>query len=187
MVKQKARYYEALGAGMLCKPTIYDMDEEMRKGFYSKPRDYRWFNMRNSPELGSLGGIEENMKEFQENRERYALQQEEMKRLSRARGVNQPDLHHMNEALPAQQNHMGVLPQVEAASGENHRQAQVARDKELATHTENMANESRTAADHARMAAEVSQQHNDNVLADRDRLASIARNAGVGTTNINNA
>ena len=41
MVKQKTRDYEALVAGMRHRPTIYDMDAEMAKGFYSKPPDYR--------------------------------------------------------------------------------------------------------------------------------------------------
>ena len=187
MVKQKTRDYEALVAGMRHKPTIFDMDEEMRKGFYSKPPDYRWLAMWNSPELGSFRGIEENMKQLEENRERYTLQQEEMKRLGREQGVNQPDLQHVSEALWAQQKQMGVLQQAQAASDENHRQAQVARDKELAAHMETLARESRTAAEHARLAAEVSARHNDVLLADRDRLASIAQNAGVSHTSIDNS
>ena len=56
MVKQKTRDYEALVAGMRHKPTIFDMDAEMAKGFYSKPPDYRWLDMWNSPELGSFRG-----------------------------------------------------------------------------------------------------------------------------------
>ena len=161
MVSQKTRDYEALIAGMRHKPAIFDMDAEMAKGFYSKPPDYRWLDMWNSPEIQSFRGIEENMKELEENRERYTLQQEEMKRLGREQAVNQPDLQHINEALLAQQKQMGVLQQVQAASDENHRQAQVARDKELAAHKESMARESRTAAERARLAAEVSKQHND--------------------------
>ena len=187
MVKQKTRDYEALVAGMRHKLTIFDMDAEMQKGFYSKPPDYRWLDMWNSPEIQSFRGIEESMKELEENRERYTLQQEEMKRLGREQGVNQPDLQHINEALLAQQKQMGVLQQVQAASDENHRQAQVARDKELAAHMESMARESRTAAEHARLAAEVSKQHNDSLLADRDRLASIAQGAGVSHTSIDNS
>ena len=57
MVKQKTRDYEALVAGMRHRPTIFDMDAEMRKGFYSKPPDNRWLDMWNSPELGSFRGI----------------------------------------------------------------------------------------------------------------------------------
>ena len=96
MVKQKTRDYEALVAGMRHRPTIFDMDDEMRKGFYSKPPDYRWLNMWNSPELGSFRGIEDNVRELEENRERYTLQQMEMKKLGREQGINQPDLQHVN-------------------------------------------------------------------------------------------
>ena len=45
MVKQKTRDYEALVAGMRHRPTIFDMDEETKKGFYSQPPGYRWLNM----------------------------------------------------------------------------------------------------------------------------------------------
>ena len=147
MVKQKTRDYEALVAGMRHRPTIYDMDAEMRKGFYSKPPDYRWLNMWNSLELASFRGIDENMKELEENRERYTLQQEEMKRIGREQGVNQPDLQHVNEALLHQQKQMSVLQQAQAASDENARQAQVARDKELSAHMETLAREARTASE----------------------------------------
>ena len=73
---------------------------------------------------------------------------------------------------------MGVLQQVQATAAENERQAQASRDKELQAHMQTLAQESRTASEHARMAAEVSKQHNDSLLADRDRLASIARTQG---------
>ena len=36
MVKQKTRDYEALVAGMRHRPTIFDMDEEMKKGIPRK-------------------------------------------------------------------------------------------------------------------------------------------------------
>ena len=121
MVKQKARDLDALVAGMRHKPTIYDMDAEMKKGFYSKPPDNRWLQMWNSPEIQSFRGIDENMKELEENRERYTLQQEEIKKLGREQGVNQPDLQHVNEALLAQQKQMGVLQQVQATAAENER------------------------------------------------------------------
>jgi len=187
MVKQKTRDYEALVAGMRHEPTIFDMDAEMRKGFYVKPPDHRWLHMWNSAEIQSFRGIDENLQELEENRQRYALQQEEMKRLGREEGVNQPDLQHVNEALLHQQKQMGVLQQVQATAAENDRQAQVARDKELQAHMETLARESRTASEHARMAAEVSARHNDALLADRDRLAAIAQTAGVSTTNIDNS
>ena len=187
MVKQKTRDYEALVAGMRHRPTIFDMDEEMKKGFYAKPVDNRWLQMWNSPEIQSFRGIEENMRELEENRQRYALQQEEMKKIGREQGVNTSDLSHVNEALLHQQKQMGVLQQVQATAAENERQAQTARDKELQAHMETLARESRTASENARMAAEVSQRHNDTLLADRDRLASIAQNAGVSHTNIDNS
>ena len=53
--------------------------------------------------------------------------------------VKQPDLQHVNEALLHQQKQMGVLQQVQATSDENHRQAQVARDKELQAHLQTLA------------------------------------------------
>lgn len=70
MVKQKARDLDALVAGMRHKPTIYDMDDEMTHGFYSKPPDYRWLQMWNSLELGSFRRIEENIEYIEENRQK---------------------------------------------------------------------------------------------------------------------
>ena len=105
--------------------------------------------MWNSPELGSFRGIEDNIREHEANQEKYQMQQMEMKKLGREQGINQPDLQHVNEALLAQQKQMGVLQQVQAASDENNRQAQAARDKELQAHMQTLAQEARTASEHA--------------------------------------
>ena len=123
MAKAKTRgdSYQALVAGMRHKPTIFDMDAEMRKGFYVKPPDYRWLQMWNSAELTSFRGVDENLQELEESRQRYALQHEEMKRLGREQGVNQPDLQHVHEALWNQQKQMGALQQAQAAADENAR------------------------------------------------------------------
>ena len=56
MVKQKTRDYEALVAGMRHRPTIFDMDDEMKKGFYSKPPDNKWLQMWNSLEIQPFRG-----------------------------------------------------------------------------------------------------------------------------------
>ena len=125
------------------------------------------------------------MRELEENSQRYALQQEDINTL----GVNTVALSHLNEALLHQQKQMGILQPVQATAAGNERQAQTARGKGLQARVEALAQTSRQASENARMVAEVPQRHSDALLADRDRLASKAANAGVtdNTTNLDNS
>ena len=82
---------------------------------------------------------------------------------------------------------MGVLQQLQATTGENGKQNRISRDKELQAHMQTQAQASRAAGEHARVATEISMQHSDSLLADSNRLASTAQNAGVSTTHIDNS